>query len=256
MARTYYYYKAFRKTIIQFLDVFNDIKVARYEPDGITVSKYIDVPVKLAVKEKAWYWLNERKDDQMLPMINGWISSIDYATDRKVNAGYQISSTTDVDTSAVSRYLLPVPYNLTFTLNIWSLHMTDVDQILEQLLPWFDPYIYIKMNIPELGCTYNIKVTFQSCTPEVSLEMADEDYRVINYTIDFQVQTYLFKPIADSGIIKEIITSYYTNDEVFESRSFSSPTVSAAPSGGIRQLIVGFQDVDGDTITRMEEWGP
>ena len=254
--RQYYYYKSFRKTIIQFLDIFNDIQVARYAPDGVTVSKYITIPVKLAVKEKAWYWLNERKDDQMLPMINGWISAIDYAADRKVNSGYQISSVTNVDTGLVSRYLLPVPYNLTFTLNIWSLHMVDVDQILEQILPWFDPFIYVKMNIPELGCAYDIKVIFQSCTPEVSLEMADEDYRVINYTIDFKVETYLFKPISDSAMIKEIITSYYTNEDVFESRSFSSTTVSASPSGGIRNLIIGWKDGDGNTVTKMEEFGP
>lgn len=254
--RTYYYYKAFRKTIIQFMDVFNDIKVARYAPDGTTVLKYIDVPVKLAVKEKAWYWLNERKDDQMLPMINGWISSIDYATERKVNSNTTITNTTDTDNLTVSRYLLPVPYNLTFTLNIWSLHMSDIDQILEQLLPWFDPFIFIKMNIPELGCSYDIKVMFQSCTPEVSLEMADEDYRVINYTLDFLVETYLFKPISNSGIIEKIVASYYTNEDVFESRSFSSSTVSAAPSGGIRQLIIGWKDEDGNTLSKLEEFGP
>jgi len=256
MARTYFYYKSFRKTIIQFLDIFGGIKVARYERDGVTINKYVDVPVKLAIKEKAWYWLNERKDDQMLPMINGWISSIDYGSDRKVNSNYQIVSTTDVDGATVSRYILPVPYNLTFTLNIWSLHMSDIDQILEQVLPWFDPFIQIKMNIPELGCSYDIKVTFQSCTPEVSLEMADEDYRVINYTIDFQVETYLFKPISDSGIIKSIIASYYTNEDVFESRSFSSSTVSAAPSGGIRQLTIGWKDDDNNTVTKLEEFGP
>jgi len=256
MAREYYYYKAFRKTIIQFLDIFNEINIARYERDGTTISKYIEVPIKLAVKEKTWYWLHERKDDQMLPMITGWISAIDYAADRKINSGYQITSSTDVDGGSVSRYLLPVPYNLTFTLNIWSLHMSDIDQILEQILPWFDPFIYVKMNIPELDCAYDIKVIFQSCTPEVSLEMADEDYRVINYTIDFLVETYLFKPISNSGIIKEIITSYYTNEDVFESRSFTSSTVSAAPSGGIRNLIIGWKDEDGNTITKMEEFGP
>ena len=256
MARTYYYYKAFRKTIIQFLDVFNDIKVARYEKDGVTVSEYIEVPVKLAVKEKTWYWLNQRKDDQMLPMINAWVSSIDYATERIVNSNHRISYSADGDTNDVSSALSPIPYNMTFTLNIWSLHMSDMDQILEQLLPWFNPFIYIKMNIPELGCSYDMKVIFQSCTPEVSLEMADEDYRVLNYTLDFVVETYLFKPISSSGTIDKIIASYYTNEDVFQSRSFTSTTVSAAPSGGIRNLIIGWKDEDGETITRMEEFGP
>lgn len=253
---SYYYYKAFRKTIIQFLDLFSEIKIIRYESDGITVSKYITVPVKLAVKEKTWYWLNQRKDDPMLPMINCWIASIDYATDRKVNSQYEFSHTVNINSSEVLKYLLPVPYDLTFTLNIWSLHMSDIDQILEQILPWFDPYIFIKMYIPELGCNFDIKVTFQSCTPEISLEMADEDYRVLNYTLDFKVETYLFKPISNSGIVKEIITSYYTNEDVFESRSLTSSTISAAASGGIRDLLIGSEDNDGNIIMKFEQFGP
>jgi hypothetical protein len=54
--------------------------------------------IKHSVKEKVYYWLNERKDDEMLPMITAYISAIDYAVDRKVNSFHAFTADcSDVD---------------------------------------------------------------------------------------------------------------------------------------------------------------
>lgn len=252
--KNYFYYKALRRTIIQFLDAFNDIKVIRYLSDGTSIDKYIEVPVKLAGKEKTWYWLNERKDDQVLPMITAWITTMDFATDRKVNSLANVCSIATPSAGDMTSYLHPVPYNLTFTMNIWSLHMSDTDQILEQIFPYFDPYIFIKVAIPELNSTFDVKVIFQSCTPEIITEMPDEDYRIINYTLDFQLQTYMFKPIETTSIIKTIATQYYTNETAFEA-GIGSGELSAAPSGGFQQLLIVYGiDDDGNKIFDYEEF--
>ena len=252
--KTYFYYKALRRTIINFLDAFNDIKVIRYLQDGTTIDKYIEVPVKLAGKEKTWYWLNERKDDQVLPMITAWISTIDFAIDRKVNAFADVCNVAVPSAGDMTSYLHPLPYNLTFTMNIWSLHMSDIDQILEQILPYFEPFIFIKVHIPEVNSNFDVKVVFQSCTPEVITEIPDENYRIINYTLDFQVQTYLFKPIATTSIIKTISTQYYTTASGIES-GIGSGTLSAAPTGGFQQLLIGTgYDDDGNKIFSYEEF--
>ena len=252
--KTYFYYKALRRTIIQFLDAFNDIKVIRYLQDGTTIDKYIEVPVKLAGKEKTWYWLNERKDDQVLPMITAWITTMDFATDRKVNSLANVCSVSTPSAGDMTSYLHPVPYNLTFTMNIWSLHMSDTDQILEQIFPYFDPYIFIKVKIPELNSSFEVKVIFQSCTPEIITEIPDEDYRIINYTLDFQIQTYMFKPIETKKIIKKIATQYYLNEDRFNA-GLGSGTLSAGPSGGFQGLLTaqGYDD-DGNILSSYEEF--
>jgi len=252
--KNYFYYKALRRTIINFLDAFNDIKVIRFLSDGTTIDKYIEVPVKLAGKEKTWYWLNERKDDQVLPMITAWITTMDYATDRKVNSLADVCSVTSPSAGDMTSYLHPVPYNLTFTMNIWSLHMSDTDQILEQIFPYFDPYIFIKVSIPELNSSFDVKVIFQSCTPEIITEMPDEDYRIINYTLDFQLQTYMFKPIETTKIIKQIATQYSLSEDTFTA-NIGSGTLSAGPSGGFQGLIIGQgYDDNGNIISSYEEF--
>ena len=43
MANQHYFYNAMRKTIIQFLDIFNDIVIARYNQDTGAVIKYVKV---------------------------------------------------------------------------------------------------------------------------------------------------------------------------------------------------------------------
>jgi len=252
--KTYFYYKALRRTIINFLDAFNDIKVIRYLSDGTTIDKYIEVPVKLAGKEKTWYWLNERKDDQTLPMITAWITTMDYATERKVNSLANVCSVATPSAGDMTSYLHPVPYNLTFTMNIWSLHMSDTDQILEQIFPYFDPFIFLKVKIPELNSTFDVKVLFQSCTPEIISEIPDEDYRIINYTLDFQLQTYMFKPLETTGIIEKIATQYSLTEDTFTA-NIGSGTLSAGPSGGFQGLIIGQgYDSDGDLIASYEEF--
>ena len=50
----YFYFSSLRKTILQFLDMFNNINIAKYDSDG-TIIKYVKVPIKLAPKQKFYY---------------------------------------------------------------------------------------------------------------------------------------------------------------------------------------------------------
>ena len=255
--KQYFFFNVFRKTIIQFFDAFNDIKIARYAPDGKTIDRYIEVPIKHSIKEKVYYWLNERKDDEMLPMITAYISSIDWATDRTVNTFHAFTNNCDnIQEGSVSQFLHPCPYNLTFTMNIWALHMVDIDQILEQILPFFCPHIFVRVSIDDLNTSFDVKIVFRSATPEVSHEMADDEYRVINYTLDFEVQTWFFKPTTDVGLIKKIYGSYFTEPEGFANYiNNSGSTFSSGASGGLTYELKGKIE-DGELLTRYTLFEP
>lgn len=250
----YYYYEVIRKLIIQFLDAFNDIQVKRLEPDSSTVRELIHVPVKLAVKEKFWYWLQERKDDEVLPMITAWITTIDYASERQVNSFFDMCTSTDPDSGTFLSIPHPTPYNFTFTMNVWSLYLSDIDQILEQILPFFMPHIFIRLRLDELNIEYDVKVVFSSCTPETSLEMPDDEYRVINYTIDFVAQAWLFKPaVLTDNLIECIYTNYWPTEEgLARSLTDTTSTFSSGASGGEATSLCGYYDEDGELICDYE----
>lgn len=254
--KTYFFFNVFRKTIIQFFDAFNDIKIARYAEDGKTIDRYIEVPIKHSVKEKVYYWLNERKDDELLPMITAYISSIDYASDRKVNSFYSFTSECDRNDASASTFLHPCPYNLTFTMNIWALHMVDIDQIMEQILPFFCPHIFVRVQLEELNTAFDVKIIFRSATPEISHEMADLEYRVINYTLDFEVQSWFFKPSSDVGLIKKIYGSYITNADGFTNYlNNTGSTFSSGASGGITYELKGKVE-DSELIVKYTLFDP
>lgn len=244
--KSYYYYKSLRKTIIQFLDIFNDIRIARYANDGTTIRSYLKVPLKLAPKQKVWYWIHERKDDEVLPIMSAMMQTCDFATERQVNKSAKIIKTSTLDEGTVSRFLNPVPYNFGFQLSVWALYMIDIDQILEQILPYFAPYTMTKLNIPELDATLDIKVIFQSCTPDMTFEMPDEERRKLLWNLDFMVQGYLFQPLTDSGLVEEIITNFYINEDEFNARSTETLFTTGAPVSGADETMwlkaLGYDD--------------
>jgi len=243
----YYYYKALRKTIIQFLDIFNDIYVARYDADGVLI-KTFKVPLKFAPKEKVYYYIFENnKREEMLPIMAVDIASIDFAEDRLVNKHKRISVSKDTTTSLMSSYLTPIPYNITFNLNIWSLYIIDIDQIYEQILPFFTPYIFIRVYIPELDSTFDIKVILQGSSSESTLEMGEEDERIIKWNSSFVVQTYLFKPLSDVGIVKKVFPRLFTSKTGFGNRNTESIfTSGAAPSAAAESMFLEGTGYDAD----------
>ena len=253
--KQYFFFNMFRKTIVQFFDAFNDIKIARYAKDGKTIDRYIEVPIKHSIKEKMYYWLNERKDDEVLPMITAYVSSIDYAVDRKVNSAFEFAADCNLDTGTFLQYLHPCPYNLTFTMSIWALHLVDIDQIMEQILPFFCPHIFVRVSIEELNAAFDVKIVFRSATPEVSHEMADLEYRVINYTLDFEVQTWFFKPTSDAGLVKSIYGSYFPDAQAFVNYiKNTTSTFSSGASGGDAFEIKGKVE-DGELLIKYNLFG-
>jgi len=239
--KVYYYYKVIRKTIVQFLDLFNNVQIARYRDgagvaDGVILEKLYTVPLKFGPKQKTWFWLYERKDDEMLPMMSVNLQGVEYAADRQGAKFAKICKSRQLDVGTIERFLNPIPYNFNFQLTIWSLHIVDVDQILEQILPFFTPFVQIRVAIPELSVTLDERVQFNSASSDQTLEYADEERRILKWNLDFTVQGYLFQPLLDdpaAKIVKEIIIQYYTKCGYFNERDTSALFTSAAPSGGL-----------------------
>uniref|UniRef100_A0A6M3K7I9 Putative tail sheath stabilizer n=1 Tax=viral metagenome TaxID=1070528 RepID=A0A6M3K7I9_9ZZZZ len=253
--KTFYYYKALRRTIIQLLDVFNDIQISRYDTNGVITDTF-KVPLKFAPKMTAWTWLYEKKDDEMLPIMSMQLNSVEFSPDRLGNRLKRIITSRNIDDGTIEKFLNPIPYNFGFQLSIWSLHMVDVDQILEQILPYFAPYIIMRINITELDATFDVKVIFNGCSPDITNEYTDEERRVLMWNLDFMVHGYLFQPSSDSALIKKIITNYYTNEDSFNDRSTESTFTSAASGESVSTIHTGLgYDADSEILYSYERFG-
>jgi hypothetical protein len=223
--------------------MFNDIHIAKYGNSG-NVVKYVKVPIKLAGKDKVWYWLKDLKQDKYTPVISAQMTAITHAPDRIAGIHEYISSASDL----FNRCLMPVPYDLDFSLSIFGQYMVELDQILEQIMVFFNPEAFIRINIPELNLNYEIKVVISTANLDYPVTMQEEEYRLMTWTIPFIVQTYLFKPKVEVGVIEKIFTNFYKDKTKFEKYVGTETEYTSGGPGNYydESIFIGGTGIDND----------
>lgn len=222
-----FYYQAMRKTIVQFLDLFDGITIGRYDTETGELLKYVPVPFKFAPKMKHWYWTEKtdpetgtRVRDKILPMMACNLVNVESASGRRVNTRYRARTRTKEDDS-IERFFNPVPYDYTFEIKIAAEYMVDITQIMEMLLPFFDSHMFIRLTIPELDIIpdeiedgahpLDLKVIYTGSSKEETLTFDASDYRIIIWTLNFTVEGYLFKPKYKYPVVKRIFKEFKIN---------------------------------------------
>lgn len=238
--------------------MFSDVKIGRYDSDG-TLLRNIEVPIKFSPKSKMYMYAKENsRNEEMLPIMSVDIQSIDFDATRMGNRHEEILVTKGNEGNLVSQYYKnAVPYNVTFNLRIWTLHMVDIDQIYEQILPYFAPYVFMRIYIPEVDTRVEVKVVLESCSPEMTEDVSEEEARVIRWSTIFVANTWLFKPIEDVDIIRRIYANYYTNYDEFMARDTTSTFTSGASATSVETDVltgIGF-DEDAQILYNYERFG-
>ena len=107
---------------------------------------------------------------------------------------------------------MPVPYNLGFELAIISKNQDDGLQILEQILPIFQPHFNMAVKLlPAMTEIRDVPVVLNNVEYEDDYEANFTTRRAIIYTLQFTAKTYLYGPVSEPKIIKKAITDYYTD---------------------------------------------
>jgi hypothetical protein len=110
---------------------------------------------------------------------------------------------------------MPVPYNVGFELSIMSKLSDDALQILEQIIPYFQPSFNITVNlISSIGEKKDIPIVLESINYSDQYEGGFDSRRILIYTLSFTAKTYLFGPVADNpeGLIKKVDVDYYASE--------------------------------------------
>ena len=88
--------------------------------------------------------------------------------------------------------------------------MNEALQIVEQILPYFQPEYTVTMKmVDSIPDNRDVPVVLNGVSFEDSYEGSFEDRRVIEYTLDFQMKTYFFGPVYTGKIIKNVIERTY-----------------------------------------------
>ena len=216
MLGTYYYHEIVRKTIISFGTLFNDIHVRHQDKSGNDISD-LKVPLAYGPVQKFLARLEQQAELNKavqinLPRMSFEMTSIAYDPTRKSSL-VQTFKTCD-DGSKVKKVFMPVPYNIGFQLNILSKLNDDSLQILEQILPVFQPHFNLTIDVVEsIGEKRDIPIILESVSFQDDYEGSFDTRRALIHTLNFTAKTYLFGPIADSsdGLIRKVQVDMYTD---------------------------------------------
>ena len=211
-----YYHEILRKTIIAFGTLFNDIHIVRTDASG-TKQQSMKVPLAYGPKQKFLVRLREdasldKKIAVTLPRIGFELNAIDYDPARKLNKMLKTRKVKGTEGKQVSTQYSPVPYNIGFELFIMAKNSDDGVQIVEQILPYFQPDFTVTINaIPSMDVIRDIPIVLTSTGYE---DVYDGDFitrRSIVYTFSFIAKTYMYGPVTDASIIKTVQTDQYAD---------------------------------------------
>jgi len=148
-----------------------------------------------------------------LPRISFEITSYAYDPSRKSSPITKFTGKGS-DKTKHKKIFLPVPYEIGFRLSFATKQQDDALQIIEQILPHFQPSFNVTVNMLE-GVEEKRDVPFTLA----NVSFVDEyegDFstrRFIQYDLDFVAKTYFYSeiPTDESGVIKKVQIDYSTN---------------------------------------------
>ena len=221
MFGSHFYNEGMRKLTIAFGQIFNNVIVQHKSSTG-AITKRFKVPLAYAPKEKFLVRLDQQADLEgdrefaiILPRMGFELTGLSYDPSRKINKLQKlVREKPGEDGKKVNYNYAPVPYNIDYSLSIFTATAETGLQIVEQILPYFQPdYTVTIRMIPELDIKRDVPIILNSVQYEDSYSGDFNRRRAVIYTLNFTAKTYLYGPMTNSSIIKKVQDDLYTDTD-------------------------------------------
>jgi hypothetical protein len=240
-----FYWGTIRKAIVAFGNMFNNINVERRDADG-NIIQILKVPLSYSGKAKALARIQQRPnvDDRnvqiIVPRMAFEMSTLSYDFNRKISPLQQSRAVNSTNTTLDSQYA-PTPYNINVQLYVYVKNQDDGLQIIEQILPYFNPDYNLTMKaIPQLNITNDLPIILDSVNFEDNYEGDFDDRRTIIWTLSFTMKLNFYGPVNKQGIIRKVVTTTY-NDAALSQKQ-TTITVEPNPLTAKPGDDIGFTD--------------
>ena len=239
----YFYNEIFRKTIISFGTLFNNLTIKQ---EGSVVK----VPLAYGPTEKFLARLEQAPNlnqsvAMSLPRMSFEFTGLNYDPSRKVPTTQQFTVKNPEDNTDIKKQYMPVPYNMQFELAIMCKLNDDALQIVEQILPYFQPQYNLTVQLVEsIKEKRDIPIILENVTMQDDYEGDFTTRRVLLYTLRFTAKTYLFGPVtsATKDIVKQVSVRYLAGGSKSTERDI---TYSVKPRA--------VKDYTDDVVTNLAE---
>ena len=239
----YFYNEIFRKTIIGFGTLFNNLTVKQ---EGSVVK----VPLAYGPIQKFLARLEQAPELSQatqisLPRMSFEFTGLTYDPSRKVSTTQQITVKDPDSGTDTKKVYTPVPYNMQFELGIMCKLNDDALQLVEQILPYFQPQYNLTINLlSAINEKKDVPIILENVTMQDDYEGDYTSRRVLLYTMRFTAKTYLFGPVssATKDIVKSVSVRYLAGGSKSTERDVTYKVTPRA-----------IKDYTGDVVTNLAE---
>ena len=218
MLGQYFYHEILRKTVIGFGTLFNGIEIRHDADDGASVSR-MKVPLAYGPMQKFLAKIEQQptlkgRPAITLPRMSFEMTTLNYDSSRKASITQTFRSYNTGTLNNVKKVFMPVPYNVGFTLSIATKLNDDMLQIMEQILPYFQPGLNITLNlVSSINEKRDIPIILESINMSDDYEGSFDNRRAMITTLQFTAKIYLFGAVADNpdALIKRVNVDYFTD---------------------------------------------
>jgi hypothetical protein len=202
----HYYNESVRKLVVAFGNLFNEIYIKK--TNETNDSTQIRVPLTYTPKEKFYRRIREpgtitenTRVQIDLPRLCFSMKNAGYDTGRKLNKlnarTVQLPGSQEIVTITKM-----VPYNFTFEMTSFTRSIDENLQIMEQILPNFAPEYVLKINFNDVYEGVDVPFILDSVSLYEDSEGSFEERRILMYSYNFTVKSYIFGAINESVVIE------------------------------------------------------
>lgn len=247
MLGTYSYHQIIRKTIIGFGTLFNNIEIRHQDENGNDTT-FMKVPLAYGPIQKFLARIEQQPDlskkpSITLPRMAFEMVGLQYDPSRKATVAKSYLAKSPTNSTGATKVYLPVPYNIQFELSIIAKVNDDVLQIVEQILPNFQPALNFTINlIDSIGEKRDVPVVLEGIRMQDDYETDFNSRRTIIWTLAFTAKVNLFGVIADNtdGLIKKVQVDYMSGTKTDTTRPKREIRYTATPKA--------LEDYNGDLV--------
>lgn len=221
LSNEHFYHRITRKLVVAFGTMFNNLRLVRYNQAGTVEIERVTVPLTYSPKEKFYTRITQdptlnRQVQVVLPRMSFELDSITYDPLRKISS-FQKQFSADTGGGVKSGY--QAPYNFNFTLQIYVRNTEDGTQLIEQILPYFNPDYTVTVNIAGVGKPVDVPIILETVSYDVSNDTGGaDDMRMLIWTLTFTAKAYLYGPItsgANSKIIRKVTANTFVDSSEY-----------------------------------------
>ena len=231
MLGTYTYNKIIRKCVIGFGTLFNNIEVRKENKDGSVYSR-MKVPLAYGPRQKFLARLEQQADLNQkvaitVPRLSFEMTGISYDSARKL-APTTLTLKSDT-ANAVKKQYTPVPYNIDFELNIISKTNDEALEIVEQIVPIFQPSYRMTIKLVDGMQEFrDIPIILNSISYSDDYEGSFDEKKITLITMTFTCKSYIFGPVGTAAPIKKAKVDYTTEVDLNATRQVAYQVVPKA----------------------------